>query len=66
MLHQGVLASSKDLVEAFGSDDQEKVLRHILEKGEYHVRPQSRSVFIALVLTLVFPYDCTDLWAALG
>lgn len=34
---QGILAASKDLLEAFGTDDVEKVLHIILEKGEYHV-----------------------------
>lgn len=42
-----MLASSKDLQDAFGKDDVEELLRHILDKGEYHVRAcVSASVYV--------------------
>jgi ribosome maturation protein SDO1 len=47
---QGVLAPSKDLIEAFGTDDTEKVLRIILEKGEYHVSGNSCTFNLAMPL----------------
>ncbi|KAL1533531.1 ribosome maturation protein SBDS-like [Salvia divinorum] len=39
---KGVLAKSKDLVQAFGTDDQTKVCLEILEKGELQVAGKER------------------------
>ncbi|KAL1543745.1 ribosome maturation protein SBDS-like [Salvia divinorum] len=39
---KGVLAKSKDLVQAFGTDDQSKVCLEILEKGELQVAGKER------------------------
>ncbi|GJP38564.1 hypothetical protein CLOM_g23005 [Closterium sp. NIES-68] len=41
---KGTLAKSKDLVAAFGTDDQEKVCLEILEKGEYQVSDKEREM----------------------
>ncbi|XP_057795581.1 uncharacterized protein LOC131011761 [Salvia miltiorrhiza] len=39
---KGILAKSKDLVQAFGTDDQTKVCLEILEKGELQVAGKER------------------------
>lgn len=39
---KGVLASSKDLMDCFGQEDVEALLRLILEKGEYHPSDKER------------------------
>jgi ribosome maturation protein SDO1 len=40
---KGLLASSKDLLEAFGTSDQKEVCREILNKGELQVSDQERA-----------------------
>jgi ribosome maturation protein SDO1 len=40
--NQGNLASTKDLMEAFGTTDQEIVCKEILDKGEMQVSEQER------------------------
>ena len=44
---KGMLASSKDLLEAFGTSDQKIVCSEILDKGELQVR---ETIFYALLL----------------
>ncbi|XP_050364222.1 uncharacterized protein LOC126782910 [Argentina anserina] len=39
---KGVLAKSKDLIAAFGSDDQEKICLEILDKGELQIAGKER------------------------
>uniref|UniRef100_A0A0D6R5I9 U1-type domain-containing protein n=1 Tax=Araucaria cunninghamii TaxID=56994 RepID=A0A0D6R5I9_ARACU len=39
---KGVLAKSKDLIKAFGTDDQEKICLEILDKGELQVAGKER------------------------
>lgn len=39
---KGMLASSKDLIDAFGTSDQKLVCQEILEKGEMQVSEQER------------------------
>ncbi|KAL2611634.1 hypothetical protein R1flu_023326 [Riccia fluitans] len=39
---KGVLAKSKDLIQAFGTDDHEKICLEILEKGELQVADKER------------------------
>lgn len=41
---KGVLAKSKDLIAAFGTDDHEKICLEILEKGELQVSGREREV----------------------
>ena len=36
---KGVLAKHEDLVEVFGTDDEEKICRIILQDGDYQVHP---------------------------
>lgn len=43
---KGVLASSKDLMDCFGQDDVEALLRHILEKGEYNPSDKEREAML--------------------
>eukprot|EP00624_Nannochloropsis_granulata_P000524 evm.model.NODE_11975_length_8694_cov_15.978146.2 len=43
---KGVLASSKDLMDCFGQDNVEALLRHILEKGEYHPSDKERDAML--------------------
>ncbi|CAI5523467.1 unnamed protein product [Closterium sp. Naga37s-1] len=47
---KGTLAKSKDLVAAFGTDDQEKVCLEILEKGEYQVSEKEREMQASALL----------------
>ncbi|CAI5465383.1 unnamed protein product [Closterium sp. Yama58-4] len=47
---KGTLAKSKDLVAAFGTDDQEKVCLEILEKGEYQVSDKEREMQASALL----------------
>ncbi|KAI5055657.1 hypothetical protein GOP47_0029178 [Adiantum capillus-veneris] len=44
---KGVLAKSKDLIAAFGTDDQEKICLEILEKGELQVSGMEREVHLS-------------------
>ncbi len=41
-IEQGVLAKNKDLLKAFGTDNQLEVCRIILDKGEMQVRRHAR------------------------
>lgn len=43
---KGVLASSKDLMDCFGQDNVEALLRQILEKGEYHPSDKEREAML--------------------
>ncbi len=43
---RGIFASSKDLMDCFGQDDVEALLRHILEKGEYHPSDKEREAML--------------------
>jgi ribosome maturation protein SDO1 len=42
MLEQGVLAKSKDMKAAFGTDDVDDVIKIILAKGELQVSDKER------------------------
>eukprot|EP00271_Cylindrocystis_brebissonii_P008498 TRINITY_DN22871_c0_g1_i1.p1 TRINITY_DN22871_c0_g1~~TRINITY_DN22871_c0_g1_i1.p1 ORF type:complete len:441 (-),score=78.65 TRINITY_DN22871_c0_g1_i1:674-1996(-) len=44
---KGTLAKAKDLKEAFGTDDEEKVSREILDKGEFQVSDKEREVAVS-------------------
>lgn len=44
---KGVLAKSKDLIAAFGTDDQEKICLEILEKGELQVSGMEREAHLS-------------------
>lgn len=46
---KGMLASSKDLMDAFGTTDQMKVCQEILEKGEMQVSEQERGALYETV-----------------
>ena len=41
-LEQGVAAKSEDLIEAFGTDDEEAVCVEVLSKGEFQVSEEER------------------------
>ncbi|KAH7430350.1 hypothetical protein KP509_09G094900 [Ceratopteris richardii] len=44
---KGILAKSKDLIAAFGTDDQEKICLEILDKGELQVSGKEREVHLS-------------------
>ena len=43
-LDKGILAKSEDLIEAFGTDDEDKVCVEVLNKGEFQVSEQERQM----------------------
>ena len=43
-LDKGILAKSEDLVEAFGTDDEDTICVEILNKGEFQVSEQERQM----------------------
>mmetsp|Transcript_5399 Transcript_5399/g.14226 ORF Transcript_5399/g.14226 Transcript_5399/m.14226 type:complete len:392 (-) Transcript_5399:103-1278(-) len=45
-LDKGVLAKSEDMLDAFGTDDEDKVCVEILNKGEFQVSEEERQMMI--------------------